>query len=376
MVISDSAPRGTQAVFAYDGSSYGVLHNPQFGTIEFDTSGIGAEWNSGEPVTVSIFDPDMNLDSRSADDLVVTSNATIVPAIKVGSPITLATLKTLKSDTQNSGTVTLDQNLNYQCSSDYGATGATTSSNPYTSCYEKYSERSLITTENDPSKFTAQDAWFFTHSSDTTVKTFKDLIANANGTGAYTYVQYDFRGMNNGTDNLSFGGNFTFGDTSMGSPTAATQTTGDIGFYQAEQSGILTPSASVGAAQFTGLVGNVAINTPTVKIYGLDSLTESNPLQMKVLFVTVDNTIIIGDGKSMPLSVDVVTWGQSNDGTLSSDRHNNAIYRLEASEASNDAGIYEGTVEYVMLNQLNVNKTHSNIHKLIFGGPTTYAEAA
>ena len=111
MVIADAAPRGTQAVFVYDGSSYGVMNNPQFGTVEFDTSDIGSEWNSGEPVTVRIFDPDMNLDARSADDLVVKSNSTIVPAIKVGSPITLATLSKLVSDTQQSGTLTLDDQL-------------------------------------------------------------------------------------------------------------------------------------------------------------------------------------------------------------------------------------------------------------------------
>ena len=44
----------------------------------------------------------------------------------------------------------------------------------------------------------------FTHSSDTTVKTLTDLISGANGTAAYTYVQYDFRGLNSGSDNLSF----------------------------------------------------------------------------------------------------------------------------------------------------------------------------
>jgi hypothetical protein len=42
------------------------------------------------------------------------------------------------------------------------------------------------------------------------------LISNANGTAAYTYVQYDFRGLNSGSDNLSFKMNFTFGDSSYG----------------------------------------------------------------------------------------------------------------------------------------------------------------
>ena len=40
---------------------------PQFATIEYLTDGIGAEWNSGEVVSVELFDPDMNFDQRSED---------------------------------------------------------------------------------------------------------------------------------------------------------------------------------------------------------------------------------------------------------------------------------------------------------------------
>ena len=65
--------------------------------------------------------------------------------------------------------------------------------------------------------------------------------------------------------------------------------------------------------------------------------------------------------------MDFVTWGQSEDGVNSSDRHNNAIYRLEVEEDSpngsgNDSGLFDANVEYVMLNQLNVNNT-SNIQQ-------------
>ena len=81
----------------------------------------------------------------------IKDNQTIVPAIKIGSPITLATLDTLnqpsKMDsktTAGGGTaITIDENINdTQCSSDYGAAGTAAS---YVSCYEKYSERAVIT---------------------------------------------------------------------------------------------------------------------------------------------------------------------------------------------------------------------------------------
>jgi len=37
----------------------------------------------------------MNLDARSQEQMTVGSNTTIVPAVKIGSPITLATLDTV-----------------------------------------------------------------------------------------------------------------------------------------------------------------------------------------------------------------------------------------------------------------------------------------
>ena len=360
MVINTDAPRGTQAIFNYDGIEYGVLTNPTFGTIEYDLSMIGDEWNSGEVVNINIFDPDMNYDARYEDSLGVGSNNSVVPAIKIGSPITLATLSTLIADTQELGTQTIDTALNNQCSSDYDTSQAT----GYTSCYEKYSERSIITTEMDLGKaFAANDNLLFTHSSDTTVKTFKDLIAGANGTGAYTYVQFDLRSLNNGSDNLSFGGNFTFGDS-----TIRAGGIGDVGYYDSGESDKLTANDNRGAASFSGLVGNAPVNIPTEKLYGLDSLTDSDALTMQIKFLDADTSVGIGDGKNIPLTVDIVSWGQSNDGVTSSDRHNNAIYRIEAEETdNNNSNLFSAEVEFVMLNQLNVNDSGTYNDTVAYG---------
>ena len=78
---------------------------------------------------------------------------------------------------------------------------------------KKYSERLIITLDGEPAAMAAGDNLVFTHSDDTTVKTFVDLINSANGSAAYTYMQYDFRGLNAGSDSLSVKGNFTFCDS-------------------------------------------------------------------------------------------------------------------------------------------------------------------
>ena len=98
MYINPAADRGTQATFWLDDKEYSVLHMPSWGTITFNTDykgGIGAEWNSGELVQILLDDEDMNLDARTKNQMKIKDNKTIVPAIKIGSPITLTTLDSL-----------------------------------------------------------------------------------------------------------------------------------------------------------------------------------------------------------------------------------------------------------------------------------------
>ena len=77
---------------------YSKCHHGEQSTFNTDyKGGIGSEWNSGELVQILIDDEDMNLDARTKNQMKIKDNKTIVPAIKIGSPITLATLDTQSS---------------------------------------------------------------------------------------------------------------------------------------------------------------------------------------------------------------------------------------------------------------------------------------
>ena len=163
MFINKAADRGTQATFKWDDVEFSVLYMPFWGSIAFNTDGsdgattgaaIGAEWNSGELVEIVLDDNDMNLDARSQEQMTVGSNTTIVPAVKIGSPITLATLDTLNIlDETATNDIAFDADINdTTCSSDYGAAGTAAS---YVSCNEKYSERAVVT--NSGSAITLDD---------------------------------------------------------------------------------------------------------------------------------------------------------------------------------------------------------------------------
>ena len=133
-----------------------------------------------------------------------------------------------------------------------------------------------------------------------------------------------------------------------------------------------TLNAGVGISYTEGLVGNALVNHPKWMLSGVSSLTQSDALVTMARFVGADTAVDVAGGEITPLTLDVVTWGQSNDGKDASDRHNNAIYRLEVEEDSpngsgNDSGLFDAAVEYVMLNQLNVNQTNTYNNTVAYG---------
>ena len=76
----------------------------------------------------------MNYDTRSEDGMFVKDTTSVVPAIKIGSPITLKTVTNIDNHSGGHAMVSIDSGTTGQCSSDYDSTSTTGS---YVSCYEK-----------------------------------------------------------------------------------------------------------------------------------------------------------------------------------------------------------------------------------------------
>ena len=217
-----------------------------------------------------------------------------------------------------------------------------------TSCYEKYSERSIQTVESGDIAIADDDQFRFVYSSSTTVDTLADLISGANGTAAYTYIQYDFRAWNGGSDDTNYYLNFTIGDSSIDSCDAADLDTNTVAHCTEARYG-------------TGLIGQALINAPGDKIQGFGPLTGTQPLRVNVEVNPISGTLgdTLSAGTSYPITMDFVTFGQSNDGVASSDRHNNGIWRVEVDETETNSGIFVGELDFIMLNQINeIGRAH------------------
>jgi hypothetical protein len=132
----------------------------------------------------------MNLDARSQEQMTVGSNTTIVPAVKIGSPITLATVNNIIYADSSNAKTTVDSGIDdTQCSSDYNTSSTqTTRDASYLSCHEKYSERAVITNNGGAITIAEKQALEFAYDG-TSVNDLADLVAGANGTAAYTYIQ-------------------------------------------------------------------------------------------------------------------------------------------------------------------------------------------
>ena len=88
--INTAAARGTSGTLIYDELSHSVVVGLTFATVDIDVP--DGEWNSGELVSITIVDGDQNLNSRADEDFDFNNPAvSIIPALKIGSPFTLAT---------------------------------------------------------------------------------------------------------------------------------------------------------------------------------------------------------------------------------------------------------------------------------------------
>ncbi|MCG8447976.1 MAG: hypothetical protein MI725_00155, partial [Pirellulales bacterium] len=106
-----------------------------------------------------------------------------------------------------------------------------------------------------------------------------------------------------------------------------------------------------GTTDFQGLV---ELSSSNSKLHA-GNVGGTDTVDLKINFTGFpENTLSVGN---YTMVADFFSFGQTGDGFLPSDRINNAIYRLELEESGDNTGIFVGTMEFIMLNQINVNDT-------------------
>jgi hypothetical protein len=271
--VNKIALRGTSATLDYNDSAQTFVVANDFASIDMDESTVGDEWNSGEELTVTLIDQDLNFNTISDEDFSLSNTTnfnTLVPSLKIGSPLMV---------TASAGT-TYDDGM-----------GAVT--------VDSFSNIARYTNATGSIGNTANYSIATGYDSD-------DLTAIATD---QTYFNYDFSAFITGTETVS---------------------------------GVCLVDS--GSATFVELAcdgGNNNEGSTSKGLVKLFTTTATGNLQVEVMLGADDTQT------NRAFVADVFSFG---------DRTNNAIYRLLLEETGDNTAEFVGSVEYIMLNQLNVDQ--------------------
>ena len=89
--ILPTAARGYSATFDYNDSAQSFVVANDFGVIDMEEASVGDEWNSGEALTVTLIDQDLNKNTLVDEDLAIvnTTNTHLIPTLVIGNPLSL-----------------------------------------------------------------------------------------------------------------------------------------------------------------------------------------------------------------------------------------------------------------------------------------------
>ena len=89
--VDDYAKRGFTATFDYNDSAQSFVVANDFGVIDMEEASVGDAWNSGEALTVTLIDQDLNKNSASDEDLAIknTTRTHLIPSLQIGDPLML-----------------------------------------------------------------------------------------------------------------------------------------------------------------------------------------------------------------------------------------------------------------------------------------------
>ena len=381
LTIADNAQRGASATIDYDGSITGIQVQHSTATIEIQSP--DGVWASGSPVPIVVVDGDVNKNSRADDDLSVSDINSIVPTLVTGDPFTLSEIS---DEIIIWIGVDLDTVGNTVANTEYERLIASAIEPvpdsellQYTHGYELGFRIGGITSAPDGVwKKSPNPDPRGEHTDDrigirsvTTVEEFSNRgIVSLPDLTAFTDQEKDSLAKLGITDFETIQASilaFDIGNSADELRDSLIDTrpdSGETGFnminYNFDVFGV-TPAAVLtiidgtylGSSPLGQKNGYTEFNPEVVnQIFGYDA-TAPGFTQLAVFYP--GNLMTIEYGKEYPVILDLFSFGFKNNGEASDERVANQIIRLELEENGSDTGSLEGTLEYIMINQLNIN---------------------
>ena len=359
--VNPDANRGLTAEIDFPNTGNSLIVRNNVGSVLMDIASIGGTWRAGEELAVVIDDGDFNLNSLIDEDMALDTR--LLPAIVIGSPLTI-------QDANLTGVTLFDANTDTVDADDFAKRGHVEN----TTVIVTFSGDKI---NNYAANVIDDDLYYIIHfdSSNDAITSF-----------AATYYQ-------SAIDNLTA----IVGTTNFADISAAIDTrTGANLAYQAVQNtnnqvsimsmalsaaSVLTETANaISTAEPTTI--SVILSTLETVILPSTSVTTqenidgvisvvtaiaaSNGTVAEALQAATDETSAIGaltvtiTGNTYTdiIVVDIFRFGQQVDNleSAATTRYADAIYRIVLEESGDNTAMYIGTIEYVLLNQLNVGE--------------------
>lgn len=303
--ILNNAPRGLSGTIQYNDETKSVLSGTFTASLDLGTRGSTLE--PGTRATVTVNDADQNINSGERDDLDVFRASAIIPTLEMGEPLTLRGA---------SGVVFYEL-----ASTDWSSGTAVRSSVSADS-----SARLIIDTPSAANT----DFTKISFNTGYTANSLRSLLIDGDSnTFGTNWLNYDLRSIQNHLEIDSFS------DTSM--------TLFFGGFDDPSPVGIVD-GGDISSAQ-----GFIKIDDRDV-----DSIaSKSGSVFLAINFDASNNSSPEGrindESDLQPIVVDLFSFGEMRGREI-----NNAIYRLELEETQRNSGIFTGTIEYAVTNQVNI----------------------
>src|SRR5579872_553832 len=290
-----NAPRSHSGSITYNLQGVSIVSGTSTASL---TVGSGqSQFSPGQRETITLVDNDQNINSNIVDQLDVFRTSAKVPTLKIGNPITLSSSSDVKFY-NNSASISVPSAV-----------------------FDANSLRLIVDTRSQ----SLSNFQKITLNLGISAQSLKDLLIDTSqpSSKGTNWVNYDLRSFQQQLGITSF------------SSTTMTLYFGSVG---ASPVTIVTPGTIVS--------GNGLLQISDSAVASIEAMSSNLPVFLEINFNTSGN--ISNPSDTQPIVFDLFSFG-NNDNQLV----NNAIYRAELQETSANSGIFSGTMQYAVINQLN-----------------------
>ena len=359
-----SSIRGQSATFRYNDFSGSIVGGFAFGSITMTAT--NNTWASGQRIPVTLTDMDANKNSKITEHLnFYDKNVDRIPAMKIGHPFTLAGLSP-------EGAVLFATQPGISASGVLNFTGISTATDPNLQIDESFSGRPVFSWQNSTAgatQVTIKNGGGFTVDTNTKASSLLQSIHNTNSSTSassrfhgFNFLNYDFRSFTSlngatGADPSAVSIYLVYNTgTSVLNSTTQAPLANNVAIQLVNGSSlqnfvILNWTTNSGAKVISGSAFDSKVFIiPSTADIGLMFLYNTTGTHLPASVTLSQGIQSIGT----PVATDFFSIGIIGDGTDNSQRINNAIYRFELEETGGNTGVFTGTNQFVMLNQLNI----------------------